>query len=154
MTFLRDHLPDWHTYAGVEGLTLKHTARAKWGTTECRFHGGSDSMRVHLSSGGWCCMNCGTKGGDVLAYHMQMHGLEFTQAARALGAWADDGKPPAHYKPAPLPARTALQVLEFEATLAAVAAANVAHGLTLSEQDKARLLTASSRISRIVEAYQ
>ena len=32
-------------------------------------------------------MTCGAKGGDVLAFHMQRHGLRFIEAARALGAW-------------------------------------------------------------------
>ncbi len=99
-------------------------------------------------------MACDAKGGNVLAYHMQLHGLEFVEAAKQLGAWVDDGRPAQHYKPTPLPPRAALQVLSFEATLAAVAAGNVAHGVKLTEQDRFRLLTAAGRINRIVEAYQ
>jgi hypothetical protein len=154
MAFDRERQPDWHTYADREGLAIKRPPRAKWGTTECRFHGGSDSMRVNMATGGWCCMNCGAKGGDVLAYHMQAHGLEFIEAARQLGAWIDDGKPAPQQKPAPLPPRAALQVLAFESTLAAVAAGNVAHGVKLTDRDRFRLLTAASRINRIAEAYQ
>jgi hypothetical protein len=152
MSFVRDLLPESTAYFEAEGLRLSQ--RGKWRTTECRFHGGSDSMRVNIATGGWCCMACGAKGGDVLAYHMQLHGLEFIEAARQLGAWIDDGKPASRQKPAPLPARAALQVLSFEALLTATAAGNVAHGVTLTTQDKSRLMTAAGRINRIVEAYQ
>jgi hypothetical protein len=152
MTFHRDNLPDWTAYAGREGLRL--SGQGKWKTTACAFHGGGDSMRVTTGSGGWCCMNCGAKGGDVLSYHMQLHCLEFVEAARQLGCWTDDGKPPPYQKPAPLPPRAALQVLAFEANLAAVAAGNVAHGVELSDQDRFRLLSAAGRIARIAEMYQ
>lgn len=154
MSFQRNDVPDWHAYAEREGLTLKYPPRATWGTTECRFHNGSDSMRVNLKTGGWCCMNCGAKGGDVLGYHMEAHGLEFIEAARQLGAWVEDSQQAPQQKPTPLPPRAALQVLAFEATLAAVAAANVAHGVKLADQDRFRLLTAAARINRIAEAYQ
>ena len=73
MTFIRENLPDPVTYFENEGLKL--TGKSKWRTTACNFHGGSDSMRINTESGGFCCMNCGFKGGDVLAYHMQFYGL-------------------------------------------------------------------------------
>jgi hypothetical protein len=86
---------------------------------------------------------------------MQLHGLEFIDAARQLGAWVDDGKPPPpNQKPAPLSARAALQVLAFESTLVAVAGCNEANGVKLNEKDHFRRLTAVSRINRIAEAYQ
>jgi hypothetical protein len=34
-------------------------------------------------------MVCGAHGGDVLAFHMQRHGLRFIEAAQALGAWEE-----------------------------------------------------------------
>jgi len=34
-------------------------------------------------------MACGAHGGDVLAFHRQLHGMSFVQAARDLGAWED-----------------------------------------------------------------
>ena len=152
MSFDRNHLPDPASYFEAEGLKLD--GRGKWRTTVCKFHGGSDSMRINLASGGYCCMNCGEKGGDVLAYHMAAHGLEFVDAAKALGAWVDDGRPVQQHKPAPLPPRAALQVIGFEASLAAIAAANVAKGVALSAVDLSRLLTAANRITRLVEAYE
>jgi hypothetical protein len=48
--YLRDNLPDPIAYFEGEGLKLD--GRGKWRTTECRFHGGSDSMRVNTASGG------------------------------------------------------------------------------------------------------
>jgi hypothetical protein len=37
-------------------------------------------------------MACGAKGGDVLAFHMQLNGLGFIAAAKSLGAWLEGGK--------------------------------------------------------------
>lgn len=151
MSFDRDRLPEPIGYFEEQGLKL--SKRGKWRTTECRFHDGSDSMRINTATGAWVCMSCGAKGGDVLSYHMQAHGLEFIDAAKALGAWIDDGKPEARRKPAPLPPRAALEVLSFEATVAAVAAGNIAHGIAMSDTDRTRLMTAANRINRLAEAY-
>ncbi len=152
MGFDRRNLPDAVGYYESEGLKL--TGRGKWRTTECKFHGGSDSMRINTDSGAFACMaGCGARGGDVLAYHMAQHGLEFVEAAKALGAWIDDGRPATQHKPTPLPARDALAVLAVEANLVAVAAANVAHGVALSQLDLSRVLQAAGRIQKIVEVF-
>lgn len=45
----------------------------------------------------------------------------------------------------------ALRCISFEALLAAVAAGNIANGVTLTDTDKARLLLASRRINRALE---
>ena len=50
-----------------------------------------------------------------------------------------------------LTARDALTALKFEAQLVAVAAQNVAHGLTLQSSDLTRLMLAWSRITAITE---
>ena len=152
MGFDRRNLPDAVGYYESEGLKL--TSRGKWRTTECKFHGGSDSMRINTDSGAFACMaGCGARGGDVLAYHMAQHGLEFVEAANALGAWIDDGRPATQHKPSPLSPRQALEVLAVEANLVAIAAANVAHGVVLSQVDLSRVLTASGRITRLVEVF-
>ena len=151
MTFERNALPEAVGYYESEGLKL--SPRGKWRTTSCTFHGGSDSLRINTATGAWVCMACDAKGGDVLAYHMQAHGLEFVDACKALGAWVDDGKPVHQHKPSPLSPRQALQVLATEANLAAIAAGNVARGVAMSDLDLARLLTASHRITRLVEAF-
>ncbi len=110
-------------------------------------------MRIILKSGGFCCMNCGVKGGDVLSYEMQAHSTEFIDAAKALGCWVDDGHAPVTTKPTPLRPRQALSVIAFESTLAAVAAGNIAKGLTLTDTDRARLMVAANRINRLAEVF-
>lgn len=154
MSFDRTLLPDPVGYFEAMGLRLVGPRNGKWKTAECRFHGGHDSMRVNTAFGAWVCMSCGAKGGDVLSYHMQVHDLEFIDAAKALGAWLDDGKQELRRKPAPLPPRAALEVLNFETTIAAVAAGNIANGVALTDADRTRLLNAAQRINRLAEAYQ
>lgn len=150
--FKREQLPDPVTYFEAEGLTLQ--GRGKWRTTGCRFHGGSDSMRINTETGYFICMaSCGARGGDVLAYHMAEHGLDFIAAAKDLGAWHDDGKPSRPQRPKPIPATAAIQVLAFESNLAAVAAGNLAHGVKLTDNDRARLLVAARRIQHVAEVY-
>lgn len=153
MAFDRNLLPDPTTYFENQGLILKGPRSAKWKTTTCTFHGGSDSMRINLASGGWCCMSCGAKGGDVLAYHMAAHGLDFIDAAKAMGCWVDDGQPHRPQRPKPLPAGQAIGALSFEATLAAVAAGNIARGVQLTDKDRARLYVCAQRIQTILGAF-
>lgn len=149
--FVRENLPDPVSYFEAEGLKLD--GRGKWRTTSCTFHGGSDSMRINTVTGGWVCMSCNAKGGDVLAHFMAEHGVDFVSAAKLLGAWRDDGKPDKPHRPKPLPASQAIQVLAFESTLAAVAAGNVARGDQLTDKDRARLYVAAQRIGAISEAF-
>ena len=82
MTFEREKLPDPVSYYESQGLALLGSHRSTWKTTECRFHGGSDSMRVNTVTGAWVCMACGVKGGDVLSYLMLSNGMEFIDAAK------------------------------------------------------------------------
>jgi hypothetical protein len=152
MSYDRTQLPEPAGYYESQGLTLKGPRAAKWKTTRCEFHGGSDSMRVNVFSGAFKCMACDVGGGDVLAYHMQANGLEFVGAAKALGAWGD-GKPYNPQKPTALPPRAALEVLGFEATLVAVAAGNLAQGVTLTHDDRKRLMLCAGRINRIASEY-
>jgi hypothetical protein len=124
-----------------------------WKTTACIFHGGSDSMRINTHSGAWVCMaGCGARGGDVLAYEMAVAGIDFVDAAKALGAWLDDGKP-APKRPTPLHARDAIQLLNREVNLIAVAVGNVNKGIKLTEQDRARVMVAAGRISQIAGMF-
>ena len=153
MTFERNLLPDAASYFEAQGLKLAGPRNAKWKTTVCQFHGGSDSMRINTQSGGWCCMSCGESGGDVLAYSMKLHGMEFVDAAKQLGAWVDDGKPQRPQKPTALPPRAALEVMAFECNLVAVAAGNLAKGVLLSDADRARLMVAAGRINRIAGEF-
>ena len=147
MAFDRNLLPDTASYFEADGLVLN--GRGKWRTTECRFHNGRETMRINVTTGGWVCMSCGEKGGDVLAYHMKLHGLEFVDAAKQLGAWVDDGQPARQHKPTALSPRAALEVLAFEANLVAIAAGNLARGVILTDADRARVMTATGRILRV-----
>lgn len=152
MTYERERLPDPLSY--YESTGLKLVGKGKWLTTACLFHGSRKTLRINTDSGAFVCMaGCGARGGDVLAYHMQAHGLEFVEAAKALGAWVDDGKPVVHRRPTPLTPRQALEVMAVECNLVAVAAGNVAHGVTLSQADLTRVLTASNRVTRLVEMF-
>lgn len=151
MTFDRNRLPDAPAYFEAQGLKL--TGPGTWKTTTCQFHGGSDSMRINAKSGGWCCMSCGEKGGDVLAYHLKLHNMEFIDAAKQLGAWIEDGKPQRPQKPTVLSPRAALEVLAFETTLVAIAAGNIAKGVILSDSDRARVMSATGRINLIAKDF-
>ncbi len=150
MSFDKSRLPDPAAYYESEGLKL--VGKGKWRSTSCTFHGGSDSMRVNTDTGGYVCMSCHERGGDVLAYRMAAHGEDFMTAAKALGAWVDDGKP-GQYKPTPISPRDGITLLAREANFVAVAAANVANGVVLSQADLDRLLTAAGRINRIGEVF-
>lgn len=150
--FDRDRLPDPANYYEAQGLVFRER-RGKWRTTRCNFHGGTDSLRINLHSGAFVCMaGCGVRGGDVLAYEMAVTGSDFIAAARMLGAWIEGANAPQHTRPpAPFTARQALQVLADEVQLVAVFASNAAHGVTLSDTDRARFMQAAGRILRIAE---
>lgn len=151
MSFDRQALPEPASYFENAGLILQ--GRGTWQTTTCHFHGGRTTMRVNLESGAWVCMSCAVKGGDVLAYEMQSTGADFVDAARALGAWTDEGRTQAPATPKAFSARNALSVLASEANLVAVAASNVAYGTQLTSYDLARVQTAAQRINLIRETY-
>ena len=55
MGFNREALPEPLEYYGGRGLQFRER-KGKWRTTRCDFHQGSDSMRVNVSTGAWCCM--------------------------------------------------------------------------------------------------
>jgi len=151
MSFNREALPCWEAYAHRESLKL--LGRGSWRTTECRFHGGSDSLRVNLKSGGWVCMACGVHGGDTLSYHMQAYALEFMDAAKQLGAWVNDGKN-VSIKALPISPRDAIAVLHMETLIISTAAANIANGFVLQPADLKRVLLAANRVIRIQEIFR
>lgn len=150
--FIKDRLPDVQSYFDAEDVRLVGPGR--WKTGPCHFHDGSDSLRVNTQSGGWCCMACGVKGGDVLAYHMQRHGLGFVEAARALGAYADDGKP---YRGATqtetLPARDAMQLAAHELRIAFVVISDVRAGVIPNDDDWRRFIVGAGRVEALAQGY-
>lgn len=150
--FVKDRLPDTIEFFELEGVVLRGPGR--WKTGPCHFHDGSDSLRVNVHSGGWVCMACGTKGGDVLAYAMQRHSLDFVEAARTLGAYVDDNKP--HRGPAKattLSARDAMQVIALELNVPVVVIADIRSGVIPSDVDWQRFLTSAGRIIALAGEY-
>ena len=84
--FRRERLPDATIY--YETQNMKLSGRGSWRSARCPFHDDTHpSLRVRLETGAFRCMACGAHGGDVLAFHMQITGLSFVDAAKALGAW-------------------------------------------------------------------
>ena len=149
MSLQRAKLPDPENYYESLGLTLRGPRSAAWETTECRFHGGRDSMRIKASTGAFVCMACGAKGGDVLAYEMATNGIGFTDAAKQLGAWSSGELSEPHRRPTPLSARDALSVLTDEANLIAIESGKMIQGIKPSPTDRARFLVAVARFNHV-----
>jgi hypothetical protein len=151
--FLRERLPDPVQFFEAEGVPL--TGSGRWKTGPCHFHDGSDSLRVNTQSGGWRCMSCDAKGGDVLAYAMQRHGLEFVQGARMLGAYVDDGKP--HRGPAcatTLTARESMQLAAHEILIATLVISDVKAGVIPSQSDWDRFVCSAGRLEMLASEYR
>ena len=84
--FCRERLPEALGYFAGAGLRL--IGRGRWRSALCPFHQDTrPSLRINAETGAFRCMVCGAKGGDVLEFHRQRHGLPFVEAAKALGAW-------------------------------------------------------------------
>lgn len=90
-TFDRGSLPDPLDYFLDELGRL--IGGGDWRTAHCPFHDDHDpSLRVNVVTGAFKCFPCGASGGDVLAFHMLNHDLDFFQAAKALGCWRGGGR--------------------------------------------------------------
>ena len=151
--FKRDRLPDPVSFFDAEGVPL--TGPGQWKTGPCHFHGGSDSLRVNVQSGGWCCMACGAKGGDVLAYAMQLHCQNFVEAARALGAYVESDKPHrGSTQPTTLPARDAMQLASHELTVALLVISDIKAGIIPNRTDWQRFLGSAARLTALAEEYR
>ena len=50
----------------------------------CPFHDdhSSGSFWIHLESGAYKCFSCGAKGGDIIAFTMEKHGMTFYEAMK------------------------------------------------------------------------
>lgn len=84
--FDRSLLPSPADYYKEQGLKLR--GGGEWKSALCPFHDDQNpSLRLRYDSGGFRCMVCGAKGGDVLAFHQLRYKLPFITAAKALGAW-------------------------------------------------------------------
>lgn len=151
MSLDRQAVPGIAEFMNAQALDLR--GRGRWRTTRCDFHGGSDSMRVNVESNGWCCMACGAHGGDAIAYLMQRDGLDFVAAAKAIGAWRDDGQSPRPHRPSTLAPRDALAVIARDAGLLFVVAADVHAGKRPNDADMDAFARATGRIQRLAMEY-
>lgn len=154
LVFKRELLPDAIEFFAQRGIALQ--GQGTWRTAGCEFHGGGDSMRVNVRTGGWVCMACGAKGGDVLAYAMRADALDFMAAARALGACvarADTARrrPP---RSTTLSARDAMELVAVELGILVVVIADVRNGIVPSDGDWLRFLAGAARIERLVEEFR
>lgn len=150
--FIREAVPGWADYAGRFGIKLHGRGPSQWRNILCVFHeDGKPSERVNIATGGWCCMACGASGGDVLAYHMQAHGVGFIEAAKALGAWQENAKHAPAQKPRTLSARDGLELLYQDALVLFVVGADIGRGKTPSEADRAAVAAAARRILVVYE---
>lgn len=150
--FIKDRLPDPLPYFESEGISL--VGPGPWKTGPCRFHGSHDSLRVNTRTGGWVCMACGAKGGDVLSYYMQMRGMGFVEAAMALGAYADDGRRYTGKTTATtLSARDAMQVIAQELLVLFVVIADIRSGTIPTDADWHRFVVGAGRVEILAREF-
>lgn len=75
-------------YVGREQMCL--TGAGEWLSTCCPFHDDNQlSLRINIKGGGYKCMACEAKGGDIIAFHMAQHSMPFIEACKSLGAWEE-----------------------------------------------------------------
>ena len=84
--FSRKDLPSPIQYYETQGIKLK--GNSSWRDAICPFHKDTKpSLRINVDKGAYRCFVCGAHGGDVLAFHMHRHGLNFVESCKQLGAW-------------------------------------------------------------------
>lgn len=81
----RDRLPDAAAYYRESIEKLSRPNATGWAQGACPFHDDSNaSLSVHVAgNGGWRCF-AGCGGGDLVGFHMKLHGLDFRSAVRSL----------------------------------------------------------------------
>jgi hypothetical protein len=86
--YRRDRLPEPLDYYRRHLHALR--IGGDWASTRCPFHDDRNpSLSVNITHGGFICHACGASGRDVLAFHMQLNGMDFITAAKDLGTWED-----------------------------------------------------------------
>ena len=84
--FSRQAMPGAISYYESQNIILK--GNGAWRDAVCPFHQDrKPSLRINVEKGAYRCMVCGARGGDVLAFHMHKHGINFVEACKQLGAW-------------------------------------------------------------------
>ncbi len=109
-------------------------------------------MGINIETGAFLCRaGCGAHGGDVLAYHRAAHGLGFVEAAKALGAYREDGKGyRGSTKPETIPARDLLRSVAHELMVCAMVLSDFLNG-EVSEDDAERYRVAVARVLYVAE---
>ena len=153
MSFNKDLLPAPADYYEGQGLTIAKRGSKGWRGTNCPFCDSRDNGNINLDSGAFHCWGCGAKGGDLVSFHQTLHGGDFVETVKALGAWVEDGKPFNRTKPKAISASDAMDLLGHEIQLAAIAITDHVKGKPTSEEEAARLRVASGRINSVMEAY-
>lgn len=66
--------------------------KSGWVQVHCCFHDDhTPSLSINLLHGNFICFACGTKGGDVIAFHQLRYKRDFISTVTELGAW-DHGR--------------------------------------------------------------
>lgn len=79
-------LPPVKDYLTQQGMTIK--GRTLWVKIRCPFHDDHDpSLSINTNTGAFKCFVCDAKGGDLIAFHMQLHGIGFVDACKQLNIW-------------------------------------------------------------------
>lgn len=70
-----------------ENQGLQVNGNGKWVKAICPFHQDTHpSLGINTETGGYNCLACGARGGDILAFHMHYYSMPFIAACKALGA--------------------------------------------------------------------
>ena len=84
--FSRKALPNSTQYYETQNIILK--GGGAWRDAICCFHQETKpSLRINVDKGAYLFKVCGARGGDVLAFHMHNHSLNFVEACKQLGTW-------------------------------------------------------------------
>ena len=151
--FDKTRLPDALDYFQGRGQKI-FSKNARQFRTTCAIHGGDgDTLSVHRETGLWHCFAC-LEGGDLASYEMKATGADFVTAAKALGAWTDDGEPHQAAAKKPTMSRSeAAELVQFERTVLAIVEADKRRNAATAA-DIARGELAQQRIQKIQGAFQ
>ena len=88
--FCRELLPSAASFYANELGKLSRSSR-DWAIARCCFHkpDRNPSLSVNLTGGGFVCFSCQARGGSIIDFLMLRDGIDFTIAAKRLGAWRD-----------------------------------------------------------------
>jgi DNA primase len=83
----KELLPSPSDYYDLQGIKL--TGKGEWRSALCPFHEDRfPSLRINMQSGGFICMACNARGGDIIAFHQKRFNSSFKVACAELGGQA------------------------------------------------------------------